>query len=123
MYDFLSRRPKDVYTGLYFEAEPTVPMKEAGKSFAYSLVGDGSERNENVYTNVEYTSRNAVIETVKALDWKPEAYIVRGDELWMIEGIGMRVVESQVCAMIRRPLVVYVLSIVRCNNPVGVKRV
>ncbi|MBR2906815.1 MAG: hypothetical protein IKC26_02065 [Clostridia bacterium] len=123
MYDFLNHRSKDVYTGLYFENEPTIPMKESGRSFRYSLAGEETERNENVYTNVEYSSSTAVIETVKALPWKPETYVVRGSELWRIIDIAERVNESQVCAMVRRPLTVYILSIVKCNNPVGVNRV
>lgn len=123
MYDFLNHRAKDVHTGLYFENEPTVPMTEPGKSFRYDLAGEKTERNEDAYTNVVYNSERAAIETVKALPWKPEAYVVLGEELWRIEDIAKRVKKSQACAMIRRPLTEYVLTIVKCNNPVGVSRV
>lgn len=123
MYDFLTRRPEEVYTGLYFESEPRIPMQESGKPFSYSVAGSGSERNENVYTNVEYTACTMGIETTRALPWRPEAYVVLGEALWRIESIGTRILPSQVCLLVRRPRTVYLLSIVRCHNPVGVKRV
>jgi hypothetical protein len=122
MYGFLKASSAYPFRGLYLESEPTIPMTEQGKVFRYSRTDGGSDERANVVTNLEYRREQGVIRTTDALGWKPEAYVVLGDELWRIILISKRYIETPRAAMIRRPPVEYTLTLDKVNNPVGLER-
>lgn len=123
MYDFMRQNPTEIFTGVYYEKAPTIPMTERGKVFKYARPNEISDENANVVTNLEYRREQTVIRTTAQNDWKPETYVVLGDELWRIIRISKRYIESLQGAMIRKPLAEYTLTLDLCNNSVGVKRV
>lgn len=123
MYDFMRPKSDEVFTGVFYEEAPKIPLTERGKVFKYSRPSETSDENANVVTNLEYRREQTVIRTTAQHRWKPETYVVLGDELWRITRIAKRNIETLQGAMIRKPLVEYTLTLDKCNNPVGVQRV
>ena len=122
MYDFLRPKNDEVYSGVYYEKEPKIPMSERGRVFRYARPSDTSDENANVVTNLEYRKLQTVIRTTAANEWKPESYVVLGDELWRITRITVRYIDSLRGAMVRKPLAEYTLMLDKCNNPVRIER-
>lgn len=122
MYDFLRQKSGEVYTGVYYESEIKLPLKEPGKLFRYSRPESRTAEDADAVTNLEYTRERCAISTTAGYQWKPKGFVVLGNELWRIVSVSKRVLESQQGAMIRRPSAEYILTLDKCNNAAGVSR-
>jgi hypothetical protein len=122
MFGILSYRSNRPHTGVYYAEEPSIPMKETGRTFRFSYPSTKSTMREDAVTDLEYNGSTTEIETNDDLQWSPKTYIVIGADLWRISSIAKRFEESPQGALIRKPLVVFSIALDKVNNPIGLKR-
>lgn len=123
MYGFMISQNDRPYTGLYFENEPQIPLKERGKAFRFSIASPSSDAKRTIATNLEYRSEQMTISTVAQIDFAPETYVVIGSDLFRIVSSNKKMIDSPQGAMVRKPTVETTMLLDKCNNPVGVSRI
>lgn len=107
--------------GLYFKNFPELPRKEKGQYFKYREF-DKTSQMDDIITNLAHEMVQKTIVSTYELQWKSEAYVLLGDELWRITTITANAVNQQAAAVVKCVQKEYTIMIRKVANATGTER-
>jgi hypothetical protein len=121
LFGVMQQHHGEYLSGLYFDKYPELPLEERGRYFKYKN-SQHSKQMDDIITNLAHEAVQKTIVSTYGLPWKPEAYVLLGDELWRIASVSATPINEQSAALCKAYQKEYSITIRKVANAIGMQR-
>ena len=108
-------------TGLYFHEYPEIGKTDGGMSFKYKEDAK-AKQIDDILRNFAHELITKTITTTYKLPWKPEAYVLLGEEMWRIDSVNEREMNEQAAMLVKITRKEFVITLRKVSNAIGMSR-